>query len=199
MTRFKRLRPTPALVIACIALGIALAGTGYAAVSLPRNSVGNLQLRDNSVTSGKVKNSSLLKADFKPGQLPTGKTGKTGPAGKQGPPGDAGPAGPAGPAGAAGPPGPAATKLFAVIKSDGTLVHQSGVSSVSHTATGRYTVGFSQDISNCAWLATVANITTGTLASGEITVNKDTNTTVRIATAVGNTATDEDFMIGAFC
>ena len=34
----RRLRPTPALVVACVALLVALAGTGYAALKLPRNS-----------------------------------------------------------------------------------------------------------------------------------------------------------------
>ena len=38
------LRPTPATVIASIALLVALAGTGYAAITLPSNSVGTAQL-----------------------------------------------------------------------------------------------------------------------------------------------------------
>src|SRR3954466_634238 len=77
----RRLRPSPAMVIACFALLIVLGGTGYAAVqALPRN----------SVTSVQVKDRSLLAKDFKAGQLPRGARG---------------PAGPAGPAGAAGPAG----------------------------------------------------------------------------------------------
>jgi len=64
---------------------------GEAALNaLPRGSVGPLQLKNNAVTSVKVKNGSLLRADFRTGQIPAGR---------------AGPAGPAGPAGAAGPPG----------------------------------------------------------------------------------------------
>ena len=101
MKGIMRRRPSPALVIACIALGATLAGTGYATVlNVPRGSVGtpqlrngavsNPKLRNNAVTSAKVANRSLLRADFAAGQLPAGPTG---------------PAGPAGPAGAAGPPG----------------------------------------------------------------------------------------------
>ena len=82
-------RPSPALVVACLALLVALSGVGVAAtLAVPRNSVGTVQLRNNAVISSKVKNGSLLRADFKSGQLP---------AGPAGPAGAAGPAGPAGP------------------------------------------------------------------------------------------------------
>ena len=87
-------RPSPGLVIACIALALALGGTSFAAVSaLPRNSVGTAQLKASAVTSAKVKNRTLLRADFASGQLPAGPAGPTGPIG---------PAGPAGPAGLSG-------------------------------------------------------------------------------------------------
>ncbi len=101
---FARLRVSPAMVIGCLALLLALGGTGYAAIKLPRNSVGTAQLRSNAVTSAKVRNGSLLVRDFRNGQIPRGPVGETGPAGPQGSPGPAGSAGPAGPA---GPPGPA--------------------------------------------------------------------------------------------
>ena len=70
--------------IALMALFVALGGTGYAAVALPRNSVGTKQLKKNAVTTAKVKNGSLLRADFRAGQLPAGATGAQGPAGPQG-------------------------------------------------------------------------------------------------------------------
>ena len=58
-------RPSPALVISCVALALALGGTSFAAVSaLPKNSVGTPQLKASAVTSAKVKNRSLLRADF---------------------------------------------------------------------------------------------------------------------------------------
>jgi hypothetical protein len=81
---------------------VALAGTSVAAVNVvvPRNSVGLLQLKNNSVNSSKVVNGSLLRADFKSGQIPKGERGPTGP---QGPAGVQGPAGAAGPAGVAAP------------------------------------------------------------------------------------------------
>jgi hypothetical protein len=63
-------RPSPALVIACLALVVALSGTSYADVlKVPFNSVGPRQLRANAVVSSKVKNGSLLAIDFTAGQL----------------------------------------------------------------------------------------------------------------------------------
>ena len=74
MRYLRRLRISPALVVACIALAAALAGTGYAAFKLPRN----------SVTTREVKNRSLLAVDFARGQLPRGPRGLPGPAGPSG-------------------------------------------------------------------------------------------------------------------
>ncbi len=92
-----------------MALVVALGGTSYAAVALPKNSVGSRQikkggvansdLRANAVTSGKVKNSSLLAKDFKSGQLPSGAKGAKGAKGATGAAGAAGPVGPQGPPG----------------------------------------------------------------------------------------------------
>ena len=124
----KRFRPSPALVVACVALAFALGGVSYAATVLPRNSVGTLQLKANSVNSSKVANGSLLRADFKAGQVPSGPAGPAGPAGA---------AGPAGPAGAAGA---AATALWASIDTNGTLVRNKGAASAQKNGTGSYQV-----------------------------------------------------------
>src|SRR5204863_5881647 len=87
MARIRFHRPSPALVVALLALFVALGGTGYAALKLPKNSVGTKQLKKNAVNSSKVKNRSLVADDFKAGQLPAGPAG---PAGAQGPKGDQG-------------------------------------------------------------------------------------------------------------
>jgi hypothetical protein len=134
MKKFHLPRITPSLVVACLALLVALAGTGVAAVSvaLPRNSVGTAQIQSNAVTSAKVKNGSLVRADFKVGQVPAGATGPAGPAGA---------AGPAGPAGAAGAAGPGAK--WALVKPDGTIVAQSGgITLTSKPNAGTYILDF---------------------------------------------------------
>jgi len=72
---------TPSLIISVIALFVALGGASYAAIKIPRNSVGAAQIKKNAVTSTKVKDRSLLAKDFRAGQLPRGARGATGPAG----------------------------------------------------------------------------------------------------------------------
>jgi hypothetical protein len=94
MRHLLRRRPSAGTVLGGLALLIALGGTSYAAANqLPRGSVGTLQLRNGAVTSIKVLNGTLRRADFAPGTL------LSGPAGPQGPQGPAGATGPAGPAG----------------------------------------------------------------------------------------------------
>jgi len=77
MGRLRR-RPSPALVVACLALAVALGGTGYAAIVLPANSVGTKQLKNGAVVATKVKMHSLVAENFKDGQLPSGPPGPKG-------------------------------------------------------------------------------------------------------------------------
>lgn len=75
-------KPSPAMIVACLALFLAGTGTGVAVVSaLPAGSVGTAQLKANAVVSSKVKNHSLKAVDFASGQLPKGKTGPRGASG----------------------------------------------------------------------------------------------------------------------
>lgn len=57
-------RPSPALVIACLALFVALGGTGYAAIILPKNSVGAKQIRAGAVGSPEIRNSTIRSGDI---------------------------------------------------------------------------------------------------------------------------------------
>jgi hypothetical protein len=64
MRRFRFGRPTPAMVVAVIALFVALGGTGYAAFKLPPHSVGKKELKRNAVTTAKIDNGTLRLKDF---------------------------------------------------------------------------------------------------------------------------------------
>ncbi len=141
MRVLRALRPTPATVLATIALLVALAGTGYAATSLPANSVGNSQLQPNAVTSSKVKDRSLLKADFAFGQIPSGPRGPRGPRGPAGSPGPPGAAGAKGTTGPAGPSGTAATK-WVLVGRDGNVVAGTAGVVVVQSSVGQYYVNF---------------------------------------------------------
>ena len=59
MSRFLGQRPSPAMVIAMLAIFMSLAGTGYAAIKRPANSVSTKQIKSNVLLSSQVKNRSL--------------------------------------------------------------------------------------------------------------------------------------------
>jgi hypothetical protein len=86
-SRFSRISGPAALIISIISLLIGLGGASYAAVTVAKNSVGSAQLKNNAVTSAKVKDRSLMAKDFKAGQLPSGARGAKGDKGDQGLPG----------------------------------------------------------------------------------------------------------------
>ena len=126
-------RPSPAMVVACLALLVALGGTSVAAVTqLGRNTVSTPQLvngavtnpkiRNNAINSSKVANRSLLRSDFAPGQLPAG------------PVGPQGPAGPAGAAGAAGAAGPAGVIGAIIVRANAVTVTDTGNNDATHNS-----------------------------------------------------------------
>lgn len=88
----KRHWTSPATVISFIALIVAMGGTGYAAISIPKESVGTAQLRNAAVTRQKIAPNTLRTF-----------TGTRGPAGATGPAGQQGATGLPGPEGSPGP------------------------------------------------------------------------------------------------
>jgi hypothetical protein len=146
MTRLLRHRPSPAMFVACVALFVALTGTSVAVTTqlVPRNSVGTPQLKSNAVTGAKVKNFSLVRADFKRNQLPRGPVG---PRGAQGPQGPAGPAGPAGPG-----------ARWALVSAGGSILAQSGgISPTAKPAVGAYIINFGTQVTGKLIVASSAN------------------------------------------
>jgi hypothetical protein len=103
---------TSAHAIALLALFVALGGTSYAAVKLPKNSVGASQIKTNGVGSSEVKNGSLRKVDFRASDLPAGPQGLKGDKGDPGTNGVNGTNGTNGTNGAPGTVGAATTVFF---------------------------------------------------------------------------------------
>jgi hypothetical protein len=61
------------MVVALLALVVAMAGTGYAAVNLPRGSVGAKQLKKNAVTKAKVRKNAVTAAKIQKNAVTRGK------------------------------------------------------------------------------------------------------------------------------
>ena len=57
----RRFAPSPAMVVSLIALFVALGGTSYAALALPKNSVGTKQIKNGAVTAAKISSSAAGK------------------------------------------------------------------------------------------------------------------------------------------
>jgi hypothetical protein len=93
-----RARLTYANVIATVAMFVALGGSSYAALNLPKNAVGAAQLKKDSVRASEVKNGSLGLGEFKASE----RSRLRGPQGAQGAPGAQGLQGPQGLQGTAG-------------------------------------------------------------------------------------------------
>ncbi len=171
-------RPSVATTISVIALFVALGGTSYAAVALPRNSVGSAQVIDGS----------LKKRDL---------SGTTVSALK-GTPGIAGPAGATGPSGPAGLP---ATALWAVVATNGSLARGSHVVSSEKVAIGQYVVLFDRDVKACAYVGSLGGIAAESI-SGQISltrrsINAD-GVFVRTLNSSG-VSMDKSFHVAVFC
>ncbi len=131
------------LAMSVVALAIALGSTSYAAIVLPRNSVGSAQikpnavagsdLRSNAVTGIKVKNRSLKAEDFALGQLPAAATGANGATGPIGPTGAPGAIGPAGANGATGLQGPAGVVGAVTVRQKDLPLSDGGVAGITAT------------------------------------------------------------------
>jgi hypothetical protein len=148
-------RLTYANVTATLALFVALGGSSYAALNLPRNSVGSKQIRTAAVRSREVKDRSLGVKDLSTSARKSLR-------------GVVGPTGPAGPAGAAGS---SATRYFAVVSSSGQLLAGNATSGGSGQSTGTFVIGFAQPVTGCAYTATLGTNDNTSAPAGRTTVH----------------------------
>lgn len=91
LARVRSYRPSPAMVVALLALFVALGGSSYAAITLKKNSVKSRNIANgqvkrvdigkDAINSSKVELFSLVAEDFKPGELPAGPKGPKGDSG----------------------------------------------------------------------------------------------------------------------
>ena len=65
MKALLRHKPSPAMVVALIALFVALGGSAYAGVTLSRDSVRTVHIKNNAVTAPKIKRNAVRASDIR--------------------------------------------------------------------------------------------------------------------------------------
>ena len=164
MTPLRRLRGrlSYANVTASLALFIALGGTGYAAVTLPRNSVGSAQLRSNAVGTKEIRRGAVRSGDIRNRTIRLSDLATSTRKSLRGTPG---PAGPAGKDGAA---------YRAALSQAGVILGGDARATGHAAGTNLYRVEFPADVSACTYAATLAAVQNGPVLeqppAGRITV-----------------------------
>jgi hypothetical protein len=229
MRHIRKLRISPAIVVAVVALMAALGGTAVAG-----SLITGKQIASDSITSRHVRNGSLKYADLAPSmrsamqkpdaepgpQGPAGPGGQSGPQGLQGKQGEGGLQGPAGQDGwsckdAAGnvkpecqgggtSTQPAPSTLLATVNADGKLDHGQSVKAITHVGNGDYLVTFKADgLDRCTNIATIVGSQSSDDGSTTILVSPaNVTNTIRVQTFVDKdrpTATDKPFNLAVFC
>lgn len=145
-------RLTYSNVTASLALFVALGGSSYAALTLPRNSVGENQIRSGAVHSSEIANRTIALADISKGAQRSlrGAVGATGPA---------------------GPAGPAAAKYFAAVDGTGRLVRGTATSGGRAGSAGNYVVGFPAAVSACAVVSSLGSTDASVVPPGHVTTS----------------------------
>ena len=170
MTRgFRRLLPSPAMVVAITALVMSLGGSAYALV------ITGKQIRNGSVTAKDVRNRSLTGTDVRRDKLGGGSIKESS----------------LGIVPAALVAGGAAR--YAVVNGGGQLARGRDISSVARTGDGRYQVIFNSDVRNCVYSATVGDASAGgPPQNSQISVSSLASNVngVSIRTENGNTGTE---------
>jgi len=184
MTLMRRLRDrlSYANVTASLALFVALGGTSYAAVTLPRNSVGQKQLRDNAVGTKELRRGAVRSAHIRNRTIRVGDLARSTRSTLAGRPGPAGPA------------GKDAATYRAVIDRSGGRAGGNAQTSSHDRSTNVYRVEFPSDVSGCTYSATLAAVQNGPVLeeppAGRITVQSGGagNVLVKTYDAAGNAA-----------
>lgn len=130
-------------VMASIAVFVAIGGTSYAAITLPRNSVGERQIKARAVGAKALQRGAVGTRALKNGAISPNDLSATTKASLAGVPGPA------------GPPGPAAITLRAAISAVGGLIAGNATDSETVLPNKRL-IGFSRSLDGCVPTATLA-------------------------------------------
>jgi hypothetical protein len=194
MTPFRRMRSrlSYANVTASLALFIALGGTGYAAVTLPRNSVGSAQLRTNAVGTKEIRRGAVRSSDIRNRTIRLDDLATSTRKSLRGTPGPTGPA------------GKDAATYRAAINLAGGIAGGNARNIEHNRTTNTYRVEFAADVSACIYSATLAAVQNGPVLeqppAGRITVQAGggNNVLVRTFNAAGDPAESPFHLIVAW-
>jgi hypothetical protein len=156
-----RKRLTYANVMSSVAVFLVLGGAAFAAIKLPKNSVGTKQLKKNAVTTAKIKNGAVTGAKIKLsslGTVPSATNASHATTADKATTADN--ATNATLLGGTPASGFQSKILTAVVTNNGTtaaVVRGTSGTSAQTVATGDVFVKFPQDVSGCTWIATVGN------------------------------------------
>lgn len=151
MKRFARM-PSPAMVVACLALFVALSGVSYAVATIGSNDIINGSIRNPDFKDGTLRGQEAKLDGFGPNAikeqvLDAAKLDKVTAAGVAD--------------GAA---------RHAVISNAGAAVRGRGVTAASQTGPGQYQVVFDSDVRACAYSATLGDESAAGPGNGQVSV-----------------------------
>ena len=178
MKRFAR-RPSPALVISCIALFVSLGGVSYGVAT---GSIDGREIKNGSIRGVDVKNRSLTGNDIAADRLGGGaiKESTLGTVNFS-----------------------RGVENSAVVNEAGAVIRSTGGATALRTAPGRYTVIFGRDMRNCTYVATIGDESSGGTGSGLVSVATNAinpnAVNVRTANAANNNSADRSFHLIVSC
>jgi hypothetical protein len=189
MKRFLRL-PSPAMVVASLALFVALSGVSYAVATVTSSDIVNGSIRNRDFKDGTLRGNEAKPDGFGPNaikeqvldasKLNSAKIGKVLAAG-------------------------VADGLgrHAVVSPAGVLVRGRGVTSVTRTGEGQYAAIFNVDVRNCAYFATLGDESAAAPGTGQIAVTSAPGNVngVRVITrnSEGTNTVDRSFHLIVSC
>jgi hypothetical protein len=152
-------------VLATLAVFIALGGTSYAVLELPRNSVGSRQIKPGAVDTSDIRANAIRSRQVKTRSLRSSDLSRQARRSLRGQRGIAGPP---------GAPGAPATKFSAAIAASGASL-RGNATTYDHTlvGSGSYTIGFAQSVSTCVYGATLGTTDATTPPAGRVVVRDD--------------------------
>lgn len=151
-------------VVATLALFIALGGTSYAALTLPRDSVGSAQIRARAVGSSELRSRVVSSRHIRDRSVALRDISTSARGALRGA---------TGPQGAKGESGPPAAAYRAAVNSGGVSARGNATAVTHDGATNEYRVGFAASVKDCVSTATLARVEGGATVdppAGRITV-----------------------------